>query len=228
MKHFRYTVFALLLWVLPGCSNIFSTSLAPWAARDPSTLIPDVTADNVWDLIDLAEGDPDLSLELLREIGSAVSGASGNDRAELQAAGLAAAINASELGEELLRNLHGIGDLTGEAEIKALINGVLGSAGNLIPAGDTLAGMLPSTPSPGNPEFDAFAAAASGDDLAMAAAVLLASEAKKTGDNVEDMPGTYASTNTTIALAKALATAANNKPDVSDSIRDILGYLDLI
>jgi hypothetical protein len=220
MKYFKYGLLFLFLTLFAaGCSDVFSTSLAPWAARDPADLIPHVNAGNVRELVELTEDDPGLSLELLKGIRSAAAGASASDKAKLQAAGLVAAANASELGGAILQNLHGVSDLDADG-IQDLINSALSDAGNLLATADVLKELLGADPTT-NP---AFVDAASAGDLAMAAAILLAAEAKESG--VSNFIDTYVPDPTT--LVYKLAMAANGKPDVSGSIKDIIDGLNLI
>jgi hypothetical protein len=72
----------------------------------------------------------------------------------------------------------------------------------------------------------AFKAAAKADDLVMAAVVLLASAAKRLDDSIETVVG---STDPAVVLAKSLAVMVRDEmPDASESIKDVLKYLDLI
>lgn len=212
-------MFLLSLVCAAGCSNVFSSSLAPWAARDPADLIPDVDAGNVRELAELAEDDPGLSLELLKRIRDAAAGASSPDKAKLRAAGLPAAANASELGGAILRNLRGTGDLDAD-HIQDLINSALNDAGNLLSAAAVLEDLLGTDPA-ADPSF---AAASSAGDLAMAAVIFLAAEAKQSGtstfiESYTPVPG---------SLIYKLALAAYGKPDVSGSIKDIIEGLRLV
>ncbi|MDR2184737.1 MAG: hypothetical protein LBO80_03580 [Treponema sp.] len=221
MRQVKYgLLFLLLLVFAAGCSDFFSASLAPWAARDPADLIPDVDAGNVWELVKLTEDDPDLSLELLKNIRGAAAGASPPDQAKLWAAGLTAAANASELGSAILRNLRGKDDLNADG-IRSLINNALNDAGNLRAAAAVLEQILGTDPVTANPGF---VNAASAGDLAMAAAILLAAEAKQSGlsnfiDSYMPDPG---------SLIYKLAAEAYGKPDVSGAIKDVIDGLNLI
>jgi hypothetical protein len=188
MKGRKYTRFFLpgmFLFVFTSCTQFFSTSLAPWAARDPASLIPPVTASNVKDLIIMAENNPDLSLAVLKGIRSAVNGASGKEKAELQAAALQAAVNASSLGPVLLGNAGDISELADDsaaAQAKAIdiMLGALNSMKNLNSSADTLAAILPD-PSD-TAAFDAFLEKSSAEDLAMAGVMLLAAAANREPD----------------------------------------------
>jgi hypothetical protein len=220
MKQIIYGfLFLFSLVFAAGCSNVFSTSLAPWAARDPADLIPNVDAGNVRELVELTEDDPDLSLELLKHIRNAAAGASPPDKVKLQAAGLTAVANASELGGAILRNLHGTGDLDKD-NIQGLVNSALNDAGNLLTAAAVLEDLLGNNPTANS----SFVNAASTGDLAMAAAILFAAEAKQSG--LSNFIDTYMPDTT--SLIYELAAAAYGKPDVSNSIKDVIDGLKLI
>jgi hypothetical protein len=220
MKHIKYGLLVLFsLLLAAACSNVFSTSLAPWAARDPADLIRDVDTGNVWDYVELTEDDPDLSLELLKHIRNAAAGASPSNQGKLQAAGLTAAANASELGSAILQNLHEISDLDTDG-IQDLVNNALNDAGNLIAAAAVLEDLLGTDPVSNSVFVDASGAG----DLAMAAVILLAAEAKQSG--LSNFIDTYTPNST--SLIYKLAAAAYGKPDVSGSIKDVIDGLNLI
>ncbi|MHC6204110.1 hypothetical protein ACYULU_13075 [Breznakiellaceae bacterium SP9] len=225
------------VYLCASCTDFFSHSLAPWAARDPSSLIPSVTVSNVDELIRKAENNPDLSLAVLKKIQSAADSASDGERSVLQAAALQAAVNAASLGPQLMKNAGNISELTNDSA-KAqgaaieLLTKSLGAMGNLSEAGALLEAILPDPND--TTAFDAFVAAASADDLAMGAAVLLGAAAKKQGD-----PGAYlaafdssgGSPSPSETLAVKLAAAAKDKNDAEGGgglLADILKGLKLV
>ncbi|GHV94773.1 hypothetical protein AGMMS50293_10930 [Spirochaetia bacterium] len=217
-----------LLATAISCSQFFSTSLAPWAARDPASLIPPVTTGNVNELIEMAENDPDMSLEVLKRIKDAAQNADSDKAGDLQAAALKAAANASGIGSALLQQAGNISELMDNADNAIdLIVDVLNSMNNLNAAGDNLVEILPT---PGTSEFDAFVAKSSADDLAIAAAVLLAAEAKSVSDSKDYLDSFDGSgTGPQVELAIALAKAADTKGmELSSSLKDILGGLNLV
>jgi hypothetical protein len=230
----RYSIWIfglLLIFLLAAaisCSQFFSTSLAPWAARDPASLIPPVTTGNVGELITMSENDPDMSLEVLKRIKDAAKNADPDKASDLQAAALKAAANASGIGSALLQQAGNISELMNNAgNPQDLIVNTLNSMNNLNSAGDNLVEILPA---PGTPEFDAFVAKASADDLAIAAAVLLAAEAKS-AVNSEDYINSFDGTGTgpQVELAIELAKAADAKgTELSGALKDILDGLNLI
>ncbi|MDR1863143.1 MAG: hypothetical protein LBQ67_04390 [Treponema sp.] len=197
---------ALLSLVFVSCTDFFTTSWGRWAARDPANLIPKVTAGNVQELIEMAENNPDLSLEVLKGIGKSVGGASGKDKTDLQNAAITAALNASDLTNALMNSGSNMSSMEDPAKVKDSMLNTLNGLGNLTPAADNLAAILPG-PADGA-AFDAFAATASADDLAMAAALIMAGEAKKSGD-----PNGYVSgyIRGSSPLAEALAAKAAEK-----------------
>jgi hypothetical protein len=208
----------LLSLVFVSCTDFFTNSWAKWAARDPASLIRNVTAGNVDEYIAMAENNPDLSLEVLKGIGKSVGSASGADKTKLQNAAVTAAVNASNLTNTLMQNAPAVSDLENADEVKGLITNTLNSMNNLAPASDALIGIL-AQDTPG------FIASASADDLATAAALILAGEAKK-ADNLDifsDYQGP--GTNTSLALAEELATAALDKQSANGESSKLLDLL---
>jgi hypothetical protein len=221
----KITVPGLLLsLVFVSCTDFFTPSWASWAARDPSNLIRDVSAGNVDEYITMAENNPDLSLEVLKKIGGAVESASGEDKTKLQNAAVTAAVNASNLTNTLMNNVTEISNLENADEVKGLIADTLNNMKNLAPASDALTTILPD---PGDAAaFGAFTDSASADDLAMAAALILAGEAKKADDLdifSDYSPG--AASGTPLALAEALATAALDKQPAGGESSKLLDLL---
>jgi hypothetical protein len=220
------------LCLLVSCTQFFSTSLALWAARDPATLIPPVTAGNVQDLIGSAENNPDMSLALLKGINDAIAGASAGEKIKLQVAALEAAVNASSLGPALLNKAGDISELMDDPQkTKQMVLDSLNDMKNLTAAADTLAAILPD-PSD-QAAIDAFADTADADSLAMAAAVLLAAEAKGQSDK-DDFLNNFDPQSSTLSdsakLAVKLAEAAKLKVDNNEGsgmLKDVLEGLNL-
>jgi len=205
-------IVGMLAFSVLSCRQFFTTSLAPWAARDPASLIPPVTTSNIDDLLDQSANNPDQSLALLDTIADAVTTASAADAAVLQAAALTAASNASGVATAVLQNTGTLLDtMQNNGDIIPVISDAISDLSNLAPTADLLAAILPAPSTPSTPAFNAFVAQASPEDLAMAAIVLLASEAQASGG-----VDTYISTfdpqsgflSDTEALAVALASAA--------------------
>jgi hypothetical protein len=231
---------ALLLCV--SCTDFFSTSLAPWAARDPSKLVPAVTTGNVDELIALAENNPDMSLEVLKKIKNAAENASPEDKAKLQAAALEASVNASGLAQAVLNNAGEIASIENTDDAKKLVLDAINSMPNLEDAGALLNQIIPPPADPLHPEddpaFTSFTDNASVDELAMAALVLIAGEAKQTANSggsasLEDYIDSVDPANPTVsqelAVAMALAaTVAGRADELSGPMRDALGGLNLI
>jgi hypothetical protein len=196
----------LLSLFFVSCTDFFTNSWGKWAARDPANLIRNVTADNVDEYISMAGNNPDLSLEVLRGIANAMGGASEMDKIRLQNAAVTAAINASDLTNALMNNVSNISDLENSDDVKDLVRNTLNGLGNLVAASDTLTTILVQDPA-------LFKASASADDLALAAVLILAGEAKKADDldifsnhtNGGAPPGT------SLAFADDLAAAAKTK-----------------
>ena len=216
MKQFFAFSFVLAVF-LTSCTDFFSNSLAPWAARDKSRLIPTVTAGNVHQLVELAECDPDLSLELLKGISSAVNGASPEDAARLQAAALAAAQNAIGGAAAIISGTGSLTSIENYADGKQAIIDAINCMQNLQEVAALLLDILPK---PGTPEFDDFVNNASAADLALAAIIIIAAEAQKHGEeNWEDyinsfnQPGSSQNPSEDLALALALAAGLEDRQD---------------
>jgi hypothetical protein len=186
-----------------------------------------VDTGNVKDLVAGSVGNPDMSLELLKKIRDAVRGAGGGEAAELQAAALQAAVNASGLGSTILNSASDIAGAVDNPENAKKFTGILNDMPNLEETGKVLTETLPE---PGTPAFDAFVEKADPDDLAAASMALLASEAKgKDEDFIDNFDPSAAETGSA-KLAVALAEAASKKYDESDSgglFKDLLGGLNL-
>ncbi|MDR0877385.1 MAG: InlB B-repeat-containing protein [Treponema sp.] len=236
------SAFVILAFLTAGiflsCTEFFSTSLFPWAARDPASLLPPVTAGNVQELLKLSESNPDMALALLKGIKDTVSGASDEELAALQgaaleAAALIAAANAVALGPTILNTLGNANDISGMMEdpdsVKDMILDTLNSLPNLEESSSLLTEILPE---PGTQAFDDFVEKANSEDLVMAAALIIAAEAKGNIDDPDyisnidpENPPAEA------ALAAALAVAAVGKMDESGtggSLKDILKGLNLV
>jgi len=219
--------FLLIFVFLGSCTEFFSTSWAPWAARDPSRLIPPVTLDNVYELIALAENDPDLSLELLLGIGEAVDNASGQDKTDLQVAAVEAAVNAAGMGQTLLGSGGEISNLDDRDSAKEAAIDAIEKMPNLE---ETSAALFDILPPKEGPEFDAFVNTASAEDIALAAILLLSGEAKKSEDDVDHFIDTFdENTSEETALALALTgSLAGREDELPTSLFNILSGLNLI
>ncbi|MDR1177935.1 MAG: hypothetical protein LBK64_03830, partial [Spirochaetaceae bacterium] len=176
MEKRRFWVLALFpvlgVFSLVSCTDFFSTSLATWAQRDRTKLTIKVTASNVDDLIAQNGNDPDTSLAILKGIETALKGASGQSKLDLESAALEAAANAAGLGNTVLGKSKAILDAIESApsDVLALVEDVIDSLKNLNATASTLLAALPH---PGDPTaFDAFIDNSDPTKLALAAAVL--------------------------------------------------------
>ena len=236
--------FSLLpvLFLCFSCTDFFSTSLAPWAARDPSRLVPAVTTGNVDELIAFAENNPDLSLEVLKKIKSAAENASPDDKAKLQAAALEASVNASGLAQAVLNNAGEITSIGNAGDAKKFVLDAVNGMPNLEDAGALLNQIIPAPADPlhpgDDPAFTSFTDNAGVDELAMAALVLIAGEAKQTAgaggtdaldDYIESVDPANPTGSQELAVAMALAaTVAGRADELSGPMRDALKGLNLI
>jgi hypothetical protein len=226
----------ICLSCLSVCTDFFSTTLAPWAVRDPSTLIPPVTAGNVGELIFQAENNPDLSLAILKGIQDSVNNASAEDRRTLETAALEAAGNATGLASSILNQAGKISSVLDDSEkARDLIVDAINGMSHLSETRDILTDILPSDPN--SADFKTFTDNTGAENLVMAAAILLVAEASDMTDkgvSQEDFiynfdPG---SVNTpSLSLAVSLATAAVGKPELIEGdsyLKDILQGLNLV
>jgi hypothetical protein len=207
--------------VFVSCTNFFTTSWGEWAARDPASLIPTVTRDNVDKLVSDAENNSDLSLEVLKGIGKSVENASGEDKTKLQNAAVTAAANAANLTNTLINNVPNIANLEKPEDVKDLVTSTLNSMNNLTPTADALTGILAQ-------DTDAFVNSASAEDLALAAALILAGEAKKGGDAIFTDPTTATippESQAVVDLAEKLAVAALDKQPADGETSNLLDLL---
>jgi hypothetical protein len=215
--------------LLFSCTQFFSTSWAPWAARDYGKLIPAVTVDNVNQLTSIYENDPDGSLALLKKIQAANDDESSP---ELEAAALKAAVNSIGLVSAIagvVGELSNFNNLT-EGDTRDLFQSALDGMKNLEDASKVLADILPSPDD--KDAWASFTETASADDLAMGAVVLLLGEVSGSvdfddpdalDDYLESLPD-----NKNIQLAKALVEASIAKSDeLSGPLKDILDNLNL-
>jgi len=217
-------ILIVILLLLGSCTDFFSTSWASWAARDPSKLIPKITVDNVYEIIEMAENDPDLSLEVLKKIEEAVENASDDEKGKLQTAAVEAAANAVGLGQTLIGTAGDLANLDAEDEeaAKKLVLDTINSMPNLEEASESLGNLLKD---PTN-----FIETASADDIALAAILLLAGDAKKNGsDDMDEYIEDFINDPSDQAkLALELAEALEDKiDDLSESLKTILEGLNL-
>ena len=185
----KFPVFFLLLLtiILSSCTEFFTTSLAPWAARNPNDFIPPVNSDNVDTLIRDFENDPDASLVILDRISDALENAPEEEIPYLQAAALEAAVNSVGLVSAVLTSIPDIELITDVDAAIEIVNRAINSMSNLEAAGSLLVNILPE---PNTQAFEDFVNAAEPVDLAFAAVVILAGEAKN-ADDLEEYLSNY-------------------------------------
>ncbi|MDR2110230.1 MAG: hypothetical protein LBP32_02875, partial [Spirochaetaceae bacterium] len=222
-----------LLWT--SCTDFFSTSLGSWAARDRRNIVPSVNTGNVKDLVVKAENDPDLSLGVLKGIDAAVKKTSGQERISLQGAALEAAVNASGLGGSVLNKAGELSSVDSPEKARDMVVDAITGMKNLEETSTVLGSILPDPEA--DPEgFLAFTDAADPNDLAMAAAMLLAAEGEKYMDEDEEALEDYmdnfdpfgAGLSPSERLAVKLAEEAAKKSEgLNDSMKDRLDGLHL-
>jgi hypothetical protein len=217
----------ILTGMVSSCTDMFTTSLASWAARDPDSVIPEVTAGNARDLVDTSQ-DPAYSLALLRRIWASSAVSFGPDKAALQAAALPAAANASGLTNSLLSLIGDLKDFDNADAIKAKVELAIYGAVNLPESAAALSALLPD---PGDTaSLDLLSLFSNSSELAMAAVVLLAAEARAYGDTTAYINAFTAASTREERLAVELARAAAVKYAAeggSGNLTDILDALNL-
>ena len=230
-KSFCLVVIMLSITVIfTSCVDFFSTSLFPWAARNDRDIIPPITVDNVDEIIELFADDPDGSLVVLEKIQEAVEGASGDDKAILQAAAVEAAVNAVGLGQTIISSAGSLLDCETKEEARDVVLDAINGMPNLDEAGSLLFDILPD---PLDPEFNSFTEKTSADDLAFAAILLISAEAKKNNSgNLGEYMDNYSSDpspSAELAQAIALAAALDGREDeLSESLKLALEGLNLV
>jgi hypothetical protein len=221
--------FIILTGMIGSCTDMFTTSLGSWAARDPDSLVSEVTAHNVRDLVEASQ-DPAYSLALLKKIWVSSAASFGPDKAALQTAALQTAANASGLTNSLLSLIGDLKDFDDAAMIKTKVEAAIYGAVNLPESAAVLSALLPD---PGDASsLNLLSLFSDSPDLAMAAVVLLAAEARAYGDTSAYIGAFNASAPGTRGeqLAVQLATAAAAKYAAeggSGNLTDILGALNL-
>lgn len=226
-----------------SCTNFFSTSWGAWATRDSASLIPKVTVDNVSELTQAFEDDPDASLELLRKIKDEAANLTGDELSQMQSAALEVAVNSAGLGQAIINAAGNLDTFDDPGSARDILLNAINGMSNLEETGDLLSTLLPSPPSdPRSPdpaadaEWIAFTESATANDLAMAAVVLLLGEASKnSGGNFDDyldnkIPSP-SDPNTTREQAQAMAivaTLGTRVDQVTGPLRNILDHLNLL
>jgi hypothetical protein len=89
-----------------GACEVFTSSWAPWAARDLNAILPEVNSGNARDMVDQFADDPDMSLEILKKIAAAINKTkSPEEKTKLRTAALDAAINASGIMDAFIGSI---------------------------------------------------------------------------------------------------------------------------
>ena len=226
-----------------SCTDFFSKSWASWAARDPDKLIPKVTAGNVDELIAAAENNTDLSFAVLKKIQDAANNMSGDDLLTLQSAALGAATNAVGLGQSVLNAAGQLSSVDDINDAKDLILDAINGMKNLEATSSILCDLLPEPYDENGvitDDFRAFSQKASANDLAMAAALMIANEAKSelinsgkelneyVNDLVDKINNDDLNPSESMARAMALASVlADRQDELSGPLKSVLDGLNL-
>jgi hypothetical protein len=221
MKTKRILFFLPFLWLPLSCSDFFTHSLAEWAQRDPGSLIPEVTPGNVGELIRLSENNPGMSLEVLKGI----AGSGKKSDPAMQAAALQAAANAADIANSLLKNISDMasGSMDSDASRSVMIDAV-GDMQNLADTRAALLSILPVSVPPDPADYDGLDPA----DLAVAAMVLLAAEARRTGDVAWYIDSISPGSGTgNLAVIQAMAQSSKSRYTGGGFLGDMLDNLNL-
>jgi hypothetical protein len=221
---------------LISCTDFFSTSLAPWAVRNPASLIPQVTPGNVRELIVQAENNPEMSLAILKGIQNVLGNVSPEEKGRLQAAALAAASNTTGFGSSLLTQAGQLTSVLGDqSKAKDMVVDAINGMRHLEEASNLLGAILPDPAT--DPEgFQGFVnqEESTPEMLVLSAAVILAAESKKnldSADFINSFDAASVDPSSPLNLSVQLAGAAVTKLETegTDSpLLDVLGGLNLI
>jgi hypothetical protein len=193
-KGLNFVVCLLIAGLAAGsfmsCTDFFTSTWAEWARRDATKMAPKVTAANIRDLIDQAQGNPDLSLDLLKKIEEALKDPklTPAERSILRAAALEAAVNASGIASSLL---NGVGDLlaamgSGDAgSATGILSTLVGGMTNLEETSSALNAIFGGM-DPESDEFQGFVDESDVEGLALSSLVLIAAEANKANKDIEE------------------------------------------
>jgi hypothetical protein len=137
-----WCVLVSALLVFLGACEVFTSSWAPWAARDLDAILPEVNGGNARDMVDQFADDPDKSLQILKKIAAAINKTSNEaEQAKLRAAALDAAVNASGIMDAFLGSMtdfleEGEGDFDTVVELFESIKNTKGISAALVTAFD--------------------------------------------------------------------------------------------
>lgn len=232
---------ALVITAFTACGAFFTNSLAEGLARDQSKLVPDVTTDNIDELVDQAEGNPELAVAILAGIEDAMSEATPAEAAVFRAAAVELASTASGVGTAVLNDAGTIldtlenGDLDDPTVKSDLISDIATALDGLSNLDETVGSLLAILPTAGDTaSINAFIVNATADDLGMAAIVLLAAQAAASPLGTSAYLGAFDSTSTTLNPAEKLAVslaakaaAKNEAEGGSGVLTDLLEVLNL-
>ena len=215
---------------LISCTDMFTTSWGGWAKRDRDTMEINVTADNIDSLMNKSANDPELQQAILRNLLKSQANASGSEKAKLQNAGTSLAINSSGLLMAVLKEVTSLDDLdtmdhTGLAD---LFGRVLDNTLYLDGSSKDLLALVPD-PVSDPAGFKSYTDNVGGSDLAMAAVLLLCSDAKASGDAqsyIDSFDGTATPDHPMTDLALELAKASVAK-DPDGIFASVLAHLNL-
>ncbi len=141
----------LLAGILTSCTDFFTTSWGEWAARDKSTLVKNVTSDNIDELMATAANDKEMQVIIMNNLVDAVSKEENPDKKKkLQNAGVELALSTTNIMDTVLGS---VGELTslmdggdgGEVdtdEVITYVTDILNSMSNLQGSTDNLSAMI--------------------------------------------------------------------------------------
>jgi ribosomal silencing factor RsfS len=173
----------LCISLVTSCTDFFTTSLGKWAARDVSKIDVKVTAENVEDLVEQAKGDKEMQLAILDKVVDAAKDASGEEKQELQNAGVGLVLDTTDIMGTVMENIGDINNLESMEDPSEMIDyftSIVNSIDNLQESTDALTTLIPSD----DASIDEYM---NGNDigegdLALISVLLLASEIQRITD----------------------------------------------
>jgi hypothetical protein len=168
-----------VLFLMNSCVDFFSNSWGDSFKRDPKKV--KVTASNVYDLLDAAKGDPDLSREILNKIKA-------GDNNTLKQAAIKAANQAAGISTLALENVQALIDAAEGSDtdaLETLANKIMGKGNDIVDIAGQLTKILVVQENPGS----------SGSALTASSSVTLGSVSnsvalKKAGEVTVSVPKT--------------------------------------
>ncbi len=212
MKRYILSFLSLALFLLTGCQELFTTSLAASLARDEKKLYANVTIDELPAIIENLKKSPssEAARALLARIESLASSASPKDKLTLAVEAVELSAMALDLTAVFLENIDYI--LEAETPEEIDIAEVFSSIAHVEEIASALQAVLPE---PGTESWDEFVDSASEEALMFAAFAIVANETMNHEDPAEyffNLGPDSNNENPSLELASALIEASSEEP----------------